>query len=84
MNTSVHTRIAKSSDGIISDINVNLPRTADKMKFLKSVMTVDKRVYRLKFSPEGFLKTWLFEFFSLVIQFLQQLACKEPLFCLNL
>lgn len=42
-------------------------------------MTVDKRVYRLKF-----LKTWLFEFFSLVIQFLQQLACKEPLFCLNL
>lgn len=38
-------------------------------------MTVDKRVYRLKFSPEGFLKTWFFEFFSLVIQFLQQLAC---------
>ena len=47
-------------------------------------MTVDKRVYRLKFSPEGFLKTWFFEFFSLVIQFLQQLACKKPLFCLNL
>lgn len=39
-------------------------------------MTVDKQ--------EGFLKTWFFEFFSLVIQFLQQLACKEPLFCLNL
>ena len=33
MNTSVHTVIGKSSDGIISDTNVNLPRTADKMKF---------------------------------------------------
>lgn len=48
MNTSVHTSIRKSSDGIISDTNVNLPRTADKMKFKKGVMTVDKRVYRLK------------------------------------
>ena len=49
MNTSVHTSIGKSSDGIISDTNENLPRIADKMKFKKSVMTVDKRVYRLKF-----------------------------------
>ena len=47
-------------------------------------MTVDKRVYRLKFFTGRFLKTWFFEFFSLVIQFLQQLACKKPLFCLNL
>ena len=47
-------------------------------------MTVDKRVYRLKFFTGRVFESLIFEFFSLVIQFLQQLACKEPLFCLNL
>ena len=51
MNAFVHTSIDKSSGGITSDTIVNLPRTADKMKFKKKCDDCRslKRVYRLKF-----------------------------------